>query len=225
MTNNHGIKLPSITTITDQLDFNSKQRYNSQSLPSSTSPSQYTNVSRPHTPNQIPQISPRTLPPITSIFNHQPSYAVLQSSPHTSLMAFSVTPTPSPSNSSISLGSSNTKLKLRCECCSCDSTPEWRRGPNGARTLCNACGLYFAKVSKRKGLSYAAEEMKRKKELKDAKRLSSNLNKKPNSGGNFTTATYNPAVVSSPQGYYQQRQYPNQRDQYYQYPQGYYQGY
>ncbi|ORY90607.1 hypothetical protein BCR41DRAFT_315690 [Lobosporangium transversale] len=28
-------------------------------------------------------------------------------------------------------------------CLSCDSsdTPEWRRGPDGARTLCNACGL------------------------------------------------------------------------------------
>ncbi|KAI8595339.1 hypothetical protein EDD21DRAFT_313521 [Dissophora ornata] len=28
-------------------------------------------------------------------------------------------------------------------CLSCDSsdTPEWRRGPDGPRTLCNACGL------------------------------------------------------------------------------------
>lgn len=36
-------------------------------------------------------------------------------------------------------------------CLSCDSsdTPEWRRGPDGARTLCNACGLHYAKLLKR----------------------------------------------------------------------------
>ncbi|ORZ10992.1 hypothetical protein BCR41DRAFT_357313 [Lobosporangium transversale] len=36
-------------------------------------------------------------------------------------------------------------------CLSCDSsdTPEWRRGPDGARTLCNACGLHYAKLVKR----------------------------------------------------------------------------
>lgn len=29
----------------------------------------------------------------------------------------------------------------RCHSCSRAETPEWRRGPDGARTLCNACGL------------------------------------------------------------------------------------
>ena len=29
----------------------------------------------------------------------------------------------------------------RCHSCSRSETPEWRRGPDGARTLCNACGL------------------------------------------------------------------------------------
>ena len=29
----------------------------------------------------------------------------------------------------------------------------WRRGPDGARTLCNACGLHYAKVSQRMGKS------------------------------------------------------------------------
>ncbi|KAF9508158.1 hypothetical protein BS47DRAFT_248609, partial [Hydnum rufescens UP504] len=34
------------------------------------------------------------------------------------------------------------------KCLSCDSTstPEWRKGPMGPRTLCNACGLVWAKV-------------------------------------------------------------------------------
>lgn len=29
----------------------------------------------------------------------------------------------------------------RCLSCDTSDTPEWRRGPDGARTLCNACGL------------------------------------------------------------------------------------
>jgi hypothetical protein len=29
----------------------------------------------------------------------------------------------------------------RCHSCNRAETPEWRRGPDGARTLCNTCGL------------------------------------------------------------------------------------
>ena len=29
----------------------------------------------------------------------------------------------------------------KCHSCNRVDTPEWRRGPDGARTLCNACGL------------------------------------------------------------------------------------
>lgn len=39
----------------------------------------------------------------------------------------------------------------RCQRCGITETPEWRRGPNGARTLCNACGLFHAKILKRDG--------------------------------------------------------------------------
>lgn len=34
----------------------------------------------------------------------------------------------------------------RCHSCNRIHTPEWRRGPDGARTLCNACGLHYAKL-------------------------------------------------------------------------------
>ncbi|KAF9919835.1 hypothetical protein FBU30_010474 [Linnemannia zychae] len=37
----------------------------------------------------------------------------------------------------------------RCLSCDTSDTPEWRRGPDGARTLCNACGLHYAKLLKR----------------------------------------------------------------------------
>ena len=42
-----------------------------------------------------------------------------------------------------------------CHSCGHSDTPEWRRGPEGARTLCNACGLHFAKLVRRRTLEYA----------------------------------------------------------------------
>jgi hypothetical protein len=39
----------------------------------------------------------------------------------------------------------------RCHSCNRAETPEWRRGPDGARTLCNACGLHYAKLTRRMG--------------------------------------------------------------------------
>jgi hypothetical protein len=38
---------------------------------------------------------------------------------------------------------------LVCHSCGVTTTPEWRRGPNGPKTLCNACGLHYAKIIKR----------------------------------------------------------------------------
>ena len=44
----------------------------------------------------------------------------------------------------------------RCHSCHRAETPEWRRGPDGARTLCNACGLHYAKLTrKQQGASKA----------------------------------------------------------------------
>ncbi|KKY21435.1 putative gata-type sexual development transcription factor [Phaeomoniella chlamydospora] len=39
----------------------------------------------------------------------------------------------------------------RCHSCNRAETPEWRRGPDGARTLCNACGLHYAKLTRKNG--------------------------------------------------------------------------
>lgn len=33
-----------------------------------------------------------------------------------------------------------------CAFCGTSATPEWRKGPDGSKSLCNACGLVFAKV-------------------------------------------------------------------------------
>jgi len=41
----------------------------------------------------------------------------------------------------------------RCHSCNRAETPEWRRGPDGARTLCNACGLHYAKLTRKNNSS------------------------------------------------------------------------
>ncbi|KAF7327965.1 GATA-type domain-containing protein [Mycena kentingensis (nom. inval.)] len=38
----------------------------------------------------------------------------------------------------------------KCHSCQINETPEWRRGPDGARTLCNACGLHYAKLLRKR---------------------------------------------------------------------------
>ncbi|KAI3651800.1 hypothetical protein MP228_003103 [Amoeboaphelidium protococcarum] len=38
---------------------------------------------------------------------------------------------------------------LKCQSCHATETPEWRKGPLGPRTLCNACGLIYAKLKKK----------------------------------------------------------------------------
>lgn len=47
------------------------------------------------------------------------------------------------------------KANAVCSQCGLTNTPEWRRGPNGVRTLCNACGLYYLKLSKKFGAADA----------------------------------------------------------------------
>ena len=43
-----------------------------------------------------------------------------------------------------------------CLSCSATETPEWRKGPTGPRTLCNACGLLFAKQCRKKEMDAQA---------------------------------------------------------------------
>ncbi|KAJ2390668.1 hypothetical protein H4S02_001727, partial [Coemansia sp. RSA 2611] len=46
-------------------------------------------------------------------------------------------------------------LPNTCRSCGISETPEWRRGPDGARTLCNACGLHYAKLNKKRATETA----------------------------------------------------------------------
>lgn len=40
-------------------------------------------------------------------------------------------------------GSSGTQFQRRCSHCQVQKTPQWRTGPLGAKTLCNACGVRY----------------------------------------------------------------------------------
>ncbi|KAL8486751.1 hypothetical protein ACS0TY_023446 [Phlomoides rotata] len=51
-------------------------------------------------------------------------------------LPFSLPPSPIVSNSGASLG-------RRCLHCQADKTPQWRAGPMGPKTLCNACGVRY----------------------------------------------------------------------------------
>jgi len=56
------------------------------------------------------------------------------------------------------------KTDHKCQQCGSDDTPEWRRGPYGSRSLCNACGLFYGKLIKKFGYDEAAVIMLKRKD-------------------------------------------------------------
>lgn len=72
------------------------------------------------------------------------------------------------STSLVELGALNPELsvrqEIRCNHCGSKNTPEWRKGLDGNRTLCNACGLFYSKLSKKYNAAEAAKIMKERKE-------------------------------------------------------------
>jgi len=51
---------------------------------------------------------------------------------------------------------SHTTEQYVCVTCGRTDSPEWRKGPQGPKTLCNACGLRWAKEVRSKGDDNAA---------------------------------------------------------------------
>ncbi|KAI3402756.2 hypothetical protein KGF56_004430 [Candida oxycetoniae] len=68
----------------------------------------------------------------------------------------------------VGVGGLNSDLTLKadivCQHCCSHETPEWRRGPEGSRTLCNACGLFYSKLIKKYGLHEADRVMLERKQ-------------------------------------------------------------
>jgi hypothetical protein len=79
---------------------------------------------------------------------------------------------------------------LYCHICFVRETPEWRRGPDGDHTLCNACGLHYAKNQKkeklaREGRKYSIDMLLCENNSSNANNnLTNNSNNNPNSNPN-----------------------------------------
>lgn len=72
------------------------------------------------------------------------------------------------SNTEFRFGALNTDLSkkpdISCNHCGSKDTPEWRKGKDGSKTLCNACGLFYSKLAKRYGPDEAVQIMSERKE-------------------------------------------------------------
>ncbi|RIA92630.1 hypothetical protein C1645_820466 [Glomus cerebriforme] len=81
---------------------------------------------------------------------HQSSSPPSQSSPsNQSQQRFTqFTPQSRRNNNSNNNNNNNNNVQgvKKCESCHTSSSPEWRRGPTGHKTLCNACGLRYSRT-------------------------------------------------------------------------------
>ncbi|ODV65023.1 hypothetical protein HYPBUDRAFT_114457 [Hyphopichia burtonii NRRL Y-1933] len=136
----------------DYMLTNASTSANVQKLPSPTLPYEQSNQT-----NNSPMHSNRQSPTY-----YTPAYYYQHAPPQPRAMSFQGVPaTANASNGSAAayLPEVINKPTNKCHRCGTTETPEWRRGPNGVRTLCNACGLFHAKLVKRKGAAFAAEEV------------------------------------------------------------------
>ncbi|SCU81328.1 LAFA_0C04104g1_1 [Lachancea sp. 'fantastica'] len=67
------------------------------------------------------------------------------------------------SRASLEPADSSSSEGLQCAHCSTTTTPEWRKGPYGKRSLCNACGLFYKKLIRKFGDSQGGRIMKYRK--------------------------------------------------------------
>lgn len=81
----------------------------------------------------------------------------------------------------------SSRRNLHCHMCGVTETPEWRRGPAGDHTLCNACGLHYAKSLKK--------QRKEQNSRKHSIDMLLNENQQPAVPQNVTTST-NPLGTS-----------------------------
>lgn len=150
--------------------------------------------SGPHAPG-LPNAAPHAPVPVNYGHNYyQPVYYTIQRPP------------PTPPHSHYSVPEVINKPTNKCHRCGTTETPEWRRGPNGVRTLCNACGLFHAKLVKRKGAALAAAEVLNNKVCKGKNGRRIAIKKhlpemKPESALGSPTATAFPAPPGPLRGY------------------------
>lgn len=122
---------------------------NPQNSSASTTPSIPSNKPSPITSSDQP--TPNTLSPNPT---QNVSFSSTSNSNNTS--------STSPKNQATRRGkrrTGNINDKPYCHHCGANETPEWRRGPDGARTLCNACGLYHSKMKRKNKLEQERQKL------------------------------------------------------------------
>jgi len=82
------------------------------------------------------------------------------------------------------------RMDLKCEFCGRSESPEWRRGPSGPNSLCNACGIKYNK--RRKTSASSADSSKEAKSNENAPSLTEERSKQ-----NESTTDTNGAQTSS----------------------------
>lgn len=87
------------------------------------------------------------LPPPHQLVLNDPQ--ALREPPHT------VPPPPQRGAAAATAAATTSAATTSCLHCGENHTPEWRRGPYGNRTLCNACGLFYRKAISKFGVKNA----------------------------------------------------------------------
>lgn len=100
-------------------------------------------------PTSIGSIITRASVPLINKINKPKKLSKKNSSTHIKKRNFSNDDIP------VLLQKRNSNPFMECLHCAQKDTPEWRRGPYGNRTLCNACGLFYGKLMKKFGLKEA----------------------------------------------------------------------
>ncbi|KAK1302632.1 GATA transcription factor 20 [Acorus calamus] len=82
--------------------------------------------------------------------HHRRSSAVSSSTSHCwGFFSHSKQPSSATPATNISAGGTDALLARRCANCDTTSTPLWRNGPRGPKSLCNACGIRYKKEERR----------------------------------------------------------------------------
>ncbi|CAG8702950.1 8841_t:CDS:2, partial [Funneliformis caledonium] len=130
---------PQITIAKDQkASQHPQQSYHPRILPA-TQPSSQQQQSYPSPTNRPAPFLTQNYPPVLP--RQQPSSQ--SSSAANQTRRFSQF---SPHQRRTSNNNKNTSGVKKCESCHTSSSPEWRRGPTGHKTLCNACGLRYSRT-------------------------------------------------------------------------------
>ncbi|KAI9490773.1 hypothetical protein BDB00DRAFT_790018 [Zychaea mexicana] len=115
-----------------------QQQQQKQHVPHTTVQSQQ------HYP-QAPSSATMQLPPTTSSLTTSHAHVRNKRRHSSSAKAHQASTTNKFHPSNASASSSPIAHSNRCESCGTDSSPEWRKGPSGHKTLCNACGLRYSR--------------------------------------------------------------------------------